>query len=83
MVWINTREQEHQLSTCAIYVKNTAPACCISPGDVVWWQGRSAYWTPKSHGHPIERVGGKMNVANVLLERIGFSGVPRPETVSK
>ncbi len=78
-VWINTKEKEHYRSDCAIYVKRTAQAECVAVGDTVRWQGNTAFWTPKSKDLPIERADGKCNVANVELERIGFSGVARPK----
>lgn len=81
-VWINTKEKEHHLSTTAIYAKDTPAARCISVGDTLWWQGNFAYWTPKSNGKPIERQDGKCNVANIRLERIGFSGVSRPKQLA-
>lgn len=78
-VWINTKEKEYYRSECAIYVKDSPQARCVAVGDSVWWQGNQAFWTPKDKcGKPIERKDGKCNVANVVLERIGFSGVKRP-----
>lgn len=82
-VWINTKEKPHYHSDCAIYVKDSAEARCVAIGDTVWWQCNRAFWTPKTKsGNPIERKDGKCNVANVELERIGFSGVSRPKQLS-
>lgn len=78
-IWINTKEKEYYRTECAIYVEDTPEARCVSKGDTVWWQGDKAYWTPKDkNGNPIERKDGKY-VANVVLKRIGFSGVKRPQ----
>lgn len=82
-VWINC-EEERSSSQCAIYVKNTAKARCVSPGDTVWWQGVRALWTPHfnrgktcdhTHHYSCKRVGKDYDIE---LERIGFSGVPKP-----
>lgn len=50
---------------CAIYVEPQAemPQC----GDDVWWQGRSAYWTPSDRRFTDRRI-----------PRIGYSFQPLP-----
>lgn len=65
-VWINTRERQsgHE---CAIFVEATNESRSVSPGDMLWWQGSVAYWTPANKAF-IER----------RLQRIGYSGVKRP-----
>jgi hypothetical protein len=68
-VWINCRERKKEL---AIYVRRDAVSRSVSPGDTVWWQGRMAMWTPK--GKPF---------ADKRMERIGFSGVPRPSDTTE
>lgn len=79
-IWINTKEKEHYRSECAIYVEDSPAARCVSKGDTVWWQGNTAYWTPKNkNGQPIERKDGKCSVSDIKLKRQGFSGVKRPE----
>lgn len=67
-VWINCRGSgsEHR-NECAIYVERTAEARAVSVGDSIWWQGRSAFWTPR--GAPF---------ADRQLHRLGGSGVRRP-----
>lgn len=71
-VWVNC-EDDHNSDRCAIYVKNTAKSRTISNGDTVWWQGGWALWTPRdSHGKAIGK-------ADIRIERVGFSGVRRPE----
>lgn len=66
-VWVNTREPSSG-DECAIYVERTAKSRSISEGDSLWWQGRHAMWTPKNRAF-----------FDMELERIGYSGVPRPD----
>lgn len=66
-VWVNCRERD---STTAIYLERTFEARSISPGDIIWWQGKYAFWTPKVGGFHDRR-----------LTRIGGSGVHRPAVV--
>lgn len=73
-VWINTREKPTYRDTTAIYVENTREARAVMIGDLLWWQGGVAYWTPKDgerHVGPIE----------VKLKRRGCSGVSRPTAI--
>lgn len=78
-VWINCEEND-STSQCAIYVKRTDKARSISPGDSVWWQSGWAFWTPYFR---CDRTGGKVGKDyDIALERIGFSGVKRPEVVA-
>lgn len=71
-VWINCEERGTN-DKCAIYVKDDAKARCVSPGDIVWWQGRRAMWTP--YNSTKDKQGRNFDI---LLERIGYSGVPKP-----
>lgn len=82
-VWINCRDRN---DTCAIYVRKTAKARAVSEGDTVWWQGGWALWTPAcnkkktcnhTHHYSCSRAGVDYDIK---LERIGFSGVSRPDT---
>ena len=66
-VWIDCRDRAHTCSTCAIYVERNADSEAIRVGDSVWWQGTFAFWTPTSHEFEDRKI-----------ERIGFSGVERP-----
>lgn len=69
-VWINVRDpREHE---CAIYVKGTPQARSVSPGDLIWWQGPWAMWTPRTSS-------GTSPFSDHRLSRIGCSGVGRPE----
>lgn len=71
-VWVNCRER-NCTSTCAIYVENTSKSRSISEGDIVWWQGGYAMWTPKRNGKSYGK-------SDIQLNRIGCSGVIRPES---
>lgn len=68
-IWINVRgtRSEHR-QTLGIYVADSPAARSVSEGDSIWWQGSHAMWTP--------RVGG---FNDYRLDRIGYSGVSRPE----
>ncbi len=59
----------------AIKVAMTAEARCISECDVVWWQGRKAYWTARNRD-------GKYNKGtnDVEIPRIGYNYVPNAIT---
>lgn len=78
-VWINTREyigenrDNPTSNTCAIYVERSPKSRSVSEGDIVWWQGGRAYWTPK------DSTGKTIGNGDIVLNRIGFSGVSRPE----
>ena len=71
-VWVNTREivykndQRTLGDQCAIYVVRNDNSLQIKQGDSLWWQGRSAYWTPKPDD-------GREDVA---IKRIGYSHEP-------
>lgn len=52
----------------AVFVKPYAD-CKVEPGDDVWWQGRTVYWTPKDR-----------SVIDVPLPRIGYSFDPQSQT---
>lgn len=66
-VWINCKSI-HSSSTCAIYVERDDRSRSVSVGDDIWWQGGMAFWTPK--GAPF---------SDMVLMRLGFSGVTRPQ----
>lgn len=77
-VWVNTRRGAYlaasgrwvkaERTACAIFVERDARSECIAVGDSLWWQGGRAMWTARSAGSDRE----------VVLRRIGFSGVCRP-----
>lgn len=87
-VWINVQDKAPSTETCAIYVDKEARALCVSEGDMIWWQGGYALWTPKKHRvscEESERLGHKCGIHyEIKLKRRGFSGVGRPkeETVT-
>lgn len=66
-VWVNTREPQSG-DECAIYVERTNESRTITPGDSLWWQSGWAFWTPRNRAF-----------SDYRLNRIGFSGVSRPE----
>lgn len=66
-VWINT-EEKPGYSPCAIYVENTAAARCVQPGDIVWWQSGTAYWTTANK-----------KIVEHKLKKVGFSGIETPK----
>ena len=71
-VWINTKEKAECHSECAIYVERSPASLCVQNGDIVWWQGSDAMWTPKN------AQGKTYSKSDLRLKRIGFSGVKRP-----
>lgn len=73
--WVNCLENRRSASAqpfagteCAIYLNPGAESPEV--GDQLWWQGRYAMWTPADRSR-----------TDVKLDRIGFSGVSRPEHV--
>jgi len=75
-VWINCKEK-CSTSTCAIYVTKSPRSRSVSEGDTVWWQGGRAFWTPSSCPKRGPARGGEDY--DIVLDRIGFSGVSRPK----
>ena len=52
---------------CAIYVKLDDNSKNVIVSDIVWWQGKKAYWTTENESE-----------VETVLHRLGFSGVSRP-----
>jgi len=67
--WVNTNDRKppHKPNLCAVYVD--PEGFVIAPGDSLWWQAGTCYWTP------IDRPDG---VFDIPLRKIGNSGVNRP-----
>jgi hypothetical protein len=63
-IWVNCREGH---DVAAVYVERNALSELIRPGDKLWWQGESAFWTTPDLSH-----------VEVELERLSASGVGRP-----
>ena len=65
--WVNCGQHfdRNTPDQCAIYLNPGKESPDV--GDALWWQGRSAYWTPADRSR-----------VDVRLDRIGFSGVPHP-----
>jgi len=73
-VWINCVE-EQSTSKCAIYVERDERSEKVKPADTVWWQGGFAMWTPYEY----KQGSGKFGIDyEIKLNRIGFSGVAKP-----
>ena len=65
-LWINTRERNYPNDEgTAIYVKKPNAEKMPMVGDMVWWQGNKAFWTPRgaTENKDIE----------IELERSGYS----------
>mgnify|MGYP001619169969 FL=1 len=81
-VWINC--QDKYGTACAIYLEKTPKARSVSEGDVIWWQGAWAFWTPAANRSPVCKDAHPYSCLRagvdyeIKLERIGFSGVKRP-----
>lgn len=76
-VWLNCQEYLETTNTllnnkCAIYVEKNNKSLSVSEGDIVWWQGKNAYWTAR------DKYNKCIGKSDVILNRIGFSGVSRP-----
>lgn len=69
-IWVNTNDSKrwNKPNHCAIYIERTPDSEKIKPHDVVWWQGRTAYWTTRDR-----------TIIEQRFQRIGYSGVSRPE----
>jgi len=59
-IWINTDDGSCNV---AIYVERDNNSEQVTKGDVVWWQGRSAFWTTEDRKTHVETV----------LRRLGYS----------
>ena len=66
LVWINVKDDN---DWCAINVEACDKARCVSEGDIVWWQGGFAYWSPRC----VDGTG------THTLKKVGNSGAPRPK----
>jgi hypothetical protein len=67
-VWVDCKDAVYLNDpTTAVYVVRNAVSELIRPGDKLWWQGDSAFWTTPDLKH-----------VEVELERVGSSGVGRP-----
>ncbi len=64
-------------STCGIYVEKNPNSLAIEFGDSIWWQSRTAYWTPRLPGNA--KCGTNDVMRDIPIPRIGYSGVKHPE----
>jgi hypothetical protein len=60
-LWLNVQDTTYK-DECGVYVDPVGET--LRPGDRVWWQGSTCYWTPASE----ERV-------EVKLTKVGGSGI--------
>jgi hypothetical protein len=74
-IWINCQSNYSSNQTCAVYVPESEEAYLISPGDSIWWQGGSVYWTAKKTSDPDSETVGRKEVE---LKKKSGSGVSRP-----
>lgn len=80
-LWINVGNgKPGDVNHCAVLVEQNAQSIQIKPGDSLWWQGRSAYWTPQTYTG--KRCGGRADglgtAWDIKIPKIGYSGVPHP-----
>lgn len=71
-IYVNCKEvlspnSRRKPETCAIYVVRNADSEQIRPGDNIWWQGRSAMWTPADR-----------RFVDKQIARASYSGVKPP-----
>lgn len=59
----------------AIYIENNANSDNIQIGDLMWWQGNYAYWTPQANRCKRE---GKGVQYDIEIPQIGSGGVAHP-----
>lgn len=87
-VYLNCREQVWSSkerrkvptkNTCAIFVEMDERAPYVELGDMVWWQGGIAFWTPRDRSDEslaaLTLALGITNPVEVELRRVGASGV--------
>ena len=46
--------------SASVYVEITDASKCIERGDSLWWQDKSAFWTPKTrcwHDYRLKKIG--------------------------
>lgn len=55
-----------------VHVEKSADADQIQPGDSVWWQGRTVFWTPQDRSR-----------VEVELIRVGTCGMRHPYEVDQ
>lgn len=72
-VWIECVDNTYKKDRCNIRVESTPESKKIKPGDNIWWQGRSAFWTPKD-----STITFQGRNFDITIPRIGYSGVFGP-----
>ena len=71
-IFVDTRDA-HNRDTCAIWVERNSTSEKIDLGDLVWWHGRVAMWTP---------LGGSPKGKDIKIPKLGASGVHLDRTAA-
>lgn len=76
-VWVNTDDNPNRTrgklpNLCAVFVDPEGHD--IQPGDSLWWQSGTCYWTPQAR---------PFGVSDIPLRKIGYSGVNKPAPAEK
>lgn len=79
-VWSDREQRKVPIKqTCAILVEPDDRTPLIEPGDVVWWQGGVAFWTPRDRSDEADvaraLVLGLRQSYDIQLRKVGGSGV--------
>ena len=82
-IYVNVADRPYKrLKECAIYVERNEDSERIQIGDSLWWQGRSAFWTPQDNRVSDEEADGRGFRCGVdydiQIPRVGYSGVNYP-----
>ena len=72
ILWVKCIDTTYKSDSCGLYLKPITGTELIEKGDMLWWQGREAYWTPKDRSR-----------IDVIIPRIGYSGRSKPGEVYK
>ena len=77
-VFIDCRDTKYR-DTCSIFVERDKNSERVEIGDMVWWQGHKAFWTPQANRlseEESDKRGNKHGIHyEIVLKRIGYSGV--------
>lgn len=79
-VWSSEKQRQVPTKqTCAIFVEPDERTAYVEIGDMVWWQGGTAFWTPRDRSDEVQMALalalGITDPVEVHLRKIGSSGV--------